>query len=474
MGNCGYRYWRILILKILVKKMFIKKIILSLILFSSIITKINCQDGSLDSTFGPNQNGTVITPPSAFIPVTSAAITSIALQSTGKIIASGEAGLTTAAVARYTTSGILDTTFGTNGTTTITPPGVTLMFASYLAIQTDDKIVVGINGLKAGVQQFIVARLNPNGTLDTSFGSGGSTSLLIGTNSFITSIKIQSDGKIVAAGQATVSGVNQFAIARFNSDGSLDTSFGSPNGFVTFQIPGSTTSQINAIAIQSDGKIVASGQATIGGVVQFTVARFNSDGSLDTSFGNNGVFTFPLGTASAFTAVSIQSDNKIVLGGIAATPANEFTLIRLQTNGTRDTSFGNAGIAIVPLSTFGSGTTSANLFSIAIQSDGKIVAGGEANPGGVTTFALARFTTNGILDNSFGQNGTVTVLPLTIFGPNPSSAVIANILIQPDGKIVAGGHFSSTTLSYFALARFNVTIGCFTNLTQAIIEKYGI
>jgi len=453
--------------------MKIKKIIFFSVLFSTIITKIYCQQISLDTSFGPNHNGTVITPPANFGGTTFADATSVGLQSTGKIVASGIIDTNNlAVVARYTKNGLLDTTFGTGGTTQLSSAPTEI---TSLAVQTDDKVVVGYGGFVLGVEQFVVARLLANGTLDSSFGSGGFSSLIIGTVSFITSVKIQSDGKIVAGGRATTGGSARFALARFNTDGTVDTSFGSPNGFVTFQFPGATSSQINSIAIQSDGKIVAAGRATIGGVIQFAIARFNTDGSLDTSFGTGGAVTIPISpTFSEIFSVVIQPDNKIVVGGTANIGGTDtFAFARLLTNGSLDNSFGTGGIVTLPLSSFGTGTTSADLESIALQSNGKIIAGGSADPGGVLTFTLARLNSNGSLDSSFGINGIINVLPLTLFGPDPLDAGINSILLQPDGKIVAGGFFDSTTLTYLALARFGPS-GCVNSIAQAISEKYGV
>ncbi len=456
--------------------MKIKKLIFSLVLCT--LTKIYCQDGSLDTTFGPNQNGTVITPPTTFGGANFAEVFSIGLQSTGKIIAVGTSDIGSdiiAVLARYNTNGSLDTTFGTNGTTSISLGAGNDSLSTTLAIQTDDKIVVGDRAFIGGVEQFIVARLQANGSLDSSFGTGGISTLVIGTNSFITSVKIQADGKIVAGGRSTVSGVTSFTLARFNTNGTVDTSFGNPNGFVTFQFPGSTSSQIDSIAIQSDGKIVAAGRTTIGGVIQFAVARFNSDGSVDTTFGTGGAVTIPISTFSSITSVLIQPDSKILVGGTATINGSDtFAFARLLTNGSLDNSFGTGGIVDLPLSVFGAGTSFAELESITIQSNGKIIAGGSADPGGIQTFSLARLLINGSLDTSFGTNGIVNVLPLTLFGANPLDASINSILLQSDGKLLAGGLFDNISASNFALARFNILTSCFTNLTQAIIEKYGV
>jgi len=472
MGNCGYRYWRILILKILVKKMFIKKIILSLILFSSIITKINCQDGTLDTTFGPNQNGTVITPPADFSGATfEAFINSIALQSNGKIIAGGatNANSLSFALARYNTNGFLDNSFGTAGTTTLSIGTASLI--NSLAIQSDDKIVAGGRATITGISQFALARFTSNGFPDSSFGTGGVVTLPISGASFsaINSIAIQSDGKIVAGGRAIIGGVQQFALARFTSNGSLDGSFGT-GGVVTLLI--GTFSNILSIAIQPDGKIVAGGFATIAGVQQFVVSRFNSDGSLDTSFGTGGSVTVPISSSSFIDSIAIQPNGKIVAGGISIESGiHTFAFARFNTNGSLDNSFGTNGITIIPASL---GSQISSGVSIALQSDGKIVAVGSGNPNGILTFVFTRLQTNGTIDTTFGSNGIVDVLPLTLFGANPLDAFSSQVLIQQNGKILAGGFFDDPSLEYFALVRLNVTLGCLTNLTQAIIEKYGI
>lgn len=455
--------------------MFNKKLILLLISLHLITEQSYCNDGTLDTTFGPNANGTVITPPSNFSATSNVAINSIALQSDGKIIAGGEAnpaGVTTFALARYNTNGTLDTTFGSEGTVTQSV-GTSQSFINSVAIQSDGKIVAGGISNQAGIFSFTIARFDSNGSLDSSFGTAGIASVSIGTFSEITSIAIQSDGKIVAGGEAEVGGVEQFAIARFNSNGTLDTTFnssGSQPGVVT--LPIGTSSFINSIAIQSDGKIVAGGQGEAAGISQFALARFNSDGSLDSSFGNNGITTEALGTSSKIFAIAIQSNGKIVATGLGNLSGLS-VIARFNTDGTLDNTFGTAGVLNITSSDFANATGTA-MFSVAIQSNSKIVVGGFANPGGADTFALVRVTANGVLDNSFGTNGTVFV-PLTLFGPNPTGASIASIQIDSDGRIVAAGEFNDPSLEYFALARFNVASpSCIVSLPQAIFDKYGV
>jgi uncharacterized delta-60 repeat protein len=253
-----------------------------------------------------------------------------------------------------------------------------------------------------GTSQNNITRLNSDGTRDTSFTIG------TGFDYFIDAIAIQSDGKIVAGGYFTsYDGTSQNSITRLNSDGTRDTSFTIGTGFDL---------AINGIAIQSDGKIVVGGYFTsYNGTPQNNITRLNSDGTRDTSF------TIGTGFNDEIYGIAIQSDGKIVVGGYFTsyngTPQNNIT--RLNSDGTRDTSF-----------TIGTGF---DFFirGIAIQSDGKIVAGGYfTSYDGTPQNSITRLNSDGTRDTSF-TTGT---------GFDNFIRVIA---IQSDGKIVAGGYFTS-------------------------------
>jgi uncharacterized delta-60 repeat protein len=386
-------------------------------------------------------------------------VDAVAMQSDGKIVVAGFANLSTGgqisnfALARYNTDGTLDTTFGTGGkvNTDFLGFGNT---ARSIVIQPDGKIVAaGYASNGAGTIHFALARYNTNGTLDTSFGTGGKvTTNISDTGDGAFAVAIQADGKIVAAGAtlpSASSNVQIFALARYNTDGSLDTSFGI-GGKVTTSFSG-TYDEATAVVIQSDGKIIAAGHAhSDSSRDDFALARFNTNGTLDTSFGTGGKVTTDFSGLSDFVASAvIQSDGKIVAAGTVETSATQsaFALARYNTNGSLDTTFGTVGKVTT---NFTSSQDQAN--AIAIQSDGKIIVAGFApNSSTFLDFALARYNTNGSLDASFGVGGKVTT---DFFGDFDAANAVA---IQSDGKIVAAGYAypnGGQSHSDFALARY--------------------
>ena len=376
-------------------------------------------------------------------------INSIAIQSDGKIVAAGAAKVGTAtvfALARYNTDGSLDNTFGTGGIVT-TAIG-SFDAASAVAIQPDGKIVAVGTSFGATLD-FAVVRYNSNGTLDNTFDTDGIVLVPIGTgNDGAGAIVIQTDGKIVLGGSATISNVKQFALARFNTNGSLDNTFDTDG--VTITAFGTTDSEIKSIAIQTDGKIVATGAGSDG----FALARYNADGSLDNTFDVDGKITSDAGTGKS---VVLQTDGKIV----TAVDANKvFGLVRYTTNGILDNTFGTSGKVITQF--VGDALSS----SLVLQPDGKIIVAGYSwTPVSFLDFALARYLTNGNLDTSFGTGGKV----YTEMGAGGN--VITSVALQADGKIVVGGSINIGTTSDFALARYIGTGGVDTTPPTVIITS---
>ena len=348
--------------------------------------------------------------------------------------------------------GTLDPTFDLDGKVT-TDFGLRDS-AGDVAIQPDGKIVAAGFGNGPGEFDFAVARYNSDGSLDTSFGGDGTV-----TTDFNTSddrgwaVALQSDGKIVVAGQTfvarSVGGSDlDFALVRYNADGSLDTGF-SGDGKVNVDLGGTETDAALDVAIQSDGKIVAAGYVRNLfpdplGPSDFAVARFNTDGTQDTGFGVGGKITTDFATNhDEASAVAIQSDGKIVAAGPAeaATNAFDFGLARYNTNGTPDTSWGGDGTV---LTNFG-GTDSAN--GLAVQPNQMIVAVGSTTQSGNVDHALARYTTTGGLDAGFDGNGMATI---DYAGADDFAADVA---LQTDGKIVTVGSRLMGTYD-FAVSRF--------------------
>jgi len=377
---------------------------------------------------------------------------SVAMQSDGKIVAAGSAGNGSNidfALVRYNTDGSLDTSFGPGGIV-ITPVGSYDDRANSVAIQSNGRIVVAGSAYNGSVEDFALVRYNPDGSLDTSFGPDGSGIVIspVGmVSSCASSVAIQSDGKIVVAGSAS-NGLNgDFALVRYKTNGSLDDLFGPDGSGMVLTHVGTSNDWGLSVAIQSDGKIVAAGYAdNVGNNVDFALVRYDTDGDLDRSFGSEGKVLTPVGSFSdQANAVAIQSDGKIVAAGSTYNGSDvDLALVRYDTYGHLDNAFGSGGIVITSV---GSSWTHAQ--SVALQSDGSIVvAGGSAYDGKSYEFALVRYNTGGGLDSSFGTGGIV----LTPLGG--SSAQVQSLAVQRDGKIVAAGFTYDGSRLDFALARY--------------------
>ena len=302
------------------------------------------------------------------------------------------------AIAKLQSDGSLDPAFGDAGEKVIDRGVEAKAFA--VAVQPDGKIVVGGKDLPEGGHEFFdVLRLDADGSPDTSFGPGGFRSVDFGTKfQEADDIAIQPDGKIVAAGKSLPNGgLASYALARLNTDGSLDTSFGT-GGKVTF---GDGRLALG-VALQGDGKIVVVGRALTG----MRVARFNADGSVDTSFGQAGEAAPAFPGASAGREIAIQPDGKIVLVGsahpTASSTSNDFGVARLDPTGALDPTFSNDGITIVDL-----GSTDDQASGVALQTNGKIVVGGNGDAN--DELAALRLNADGSADTSFGGDGIVGV-----------------------------------------------------------------
>jgi uncharacterized delta-60 repeat protein len=345
---------------------------------------------------------------------------------------------------------MLDTTFGSSGTVQTTIVGTQGQGANAVAIQPDGKIVVagysasGITSTSPGIALYTVARYNTDGTLDTTFGSpnGWVTTNLTNLVDKANAVAIQADEKIVVAGT--------FGLVRYNNgssvypDGSLDTTFGT-GGIQT----GFTGFNGNAIAIQpSDEKIVVAGNNVL--------TRFNSNGSLDTTTfgGGKGYVWLPYLVSTSTSAYALQIDSNgylVVAGCITLTSgARAFFLARYNTSGSLDTTFGSPNGWVT--TEFGKMDDEAR--ALQIQSDGKLVAAGftEATSN-VYTFALARYNTNGNLDTTFGEAKTGMVT--TAFGTIDDEALALGIVPTNQKLVAAGFTVPKANSSYFALACYN-------------------
>jgi uncharacterized delta-60 repeat protein len=345
----------------------------------------------------------------------------VALQADGKIVVAGttlgyvEGGdyHSGFALARIHSDGSLDTSFSGDGKQITDFGAGTVSTATAVAIQPDGKILVaGSARVSATAWEVALARYGADGSLDSSFGGDGTVTA--GLGGFAYSVAIQTDGKIVVAGDS--------GLARYRPDGSLDTSFGG-DGTVTAGLGGFAYS----VAIQTDGKIVATGASEL--------ARYRPDGSLDSTFSDDG--TVPTNAVWA-RSVAIQADGSIVVAGAISVagelPHYDFALLTYTPGGALDPSFGFGGMQTT---SFSAGWLEDEVAAdLALQPDGKIVVVGTSTPVDWvwegSAIAIARYAANGSLDQSFGDGGK----RITLHGVDNSGAAVA---LQDDGKIVVAG-----------------------------------
>lgn len=392
-------------------------------------------DGSLDHTFG--KDGIVVSSID-----NSCHANSIAIREDGKIVVAGSANYPYAAtnpklaLVRYNQDGSLDQTF--NGTGAVEAKD--LGWANSVAIQSDGKIVVAGKVVdKLSNYTPTVIRYNENGSVDSTF-DGGLSIMGFGSSDNINSIAVQSDGKIVATGYKMNGNSNDFAAIRLNTDGSPDVTF-DEDGYQTTDF-GETNDTSMSVVIQSDGKIVLAGYSSSGSTTHFAICRYNIDGSLDNTFNVNGMQTTVFGSAKSYAnSLAIQADGKLVAMGYKYDGLkSKVTAARYNADGSPDNSFGESGTLANYIE---QGNT--HFTSTAIQYDGKVLAAGYSWNGSHFDFAVARYNTNGTLDNTFGTSGK----QLTNFGNTDDTA--RSLVIQNDGKFLLAGSADNN----FAIARYN-------------------
>ena len=377
----------------------------------------------------------------------------VALQPDGKIVALGRSQ-GKVALARYNADGSLDESFSGDGKQISDFETE----ASSVALQADGKIVA------AGSyhSDFALERYNDDGSLDTSFGAGGLRTTDFGGSDYGDALEIQADGKIVVVGRAE----QDFAVARYDEDGTLDASFGTGGKQTTHlgDYWGGDSDSAGDVAIQEDGKIVVVGTTDPWPTCdpemgpcdpeppsRFALARYTADGTLDATFSGDGKETTDFASDSSASAVALQPDGQLVVAGSTGDSAWDFALARYNADGTLDASFGAGG---KQTTAFGGFIDSAS--DVALERDGKIVVVGYAYTQGSPNFAtssmedlaLARYNADGRLDATFSGDGKQT----TDFGGDSDGA--RGVAIH-DGKIVAAGHARlSGAPADFALARY--------------------
>jgi uncharacterized delta-60 repeat protein len=368
--------------------------------------------------------------------------------------------------------GILDDSFNSTGYYEEASPISNFDDGYTLALQSDGKILLG-----GGNSNFLIARFNPNGTLDTSFNGTGYRQEDISPTGgdWGQSIKILSDGNILLGGYCFVSGFgDDFCMAKFlSSDGSLDTTWG--NSGKKIQHLGTSTDRAQSLILDSNGKILMGG-ICYNGNYDFCLARFDSNGNLDTTFNSTGKVIQPMGPSyDEGRVLGIQSTGKILLAGYIIDSGDgnkyKFAVARFDTSGNLDTTFASSGKFIYALTS--SSTQPIYLTSMVVQNDDKILLGGfcdmDSTSGANDQFCMIRLDANGNFDNSFDGDG------ILIFDvPGSTSDRITSLAIQPDGKIIAGGYCTTSLSEKFCLARFNSNGSLDTTFNSSDTPGYRI
>ena len=341
--------------------------------------------------------------------------------------------------------GTLDRTFGIEGK--VFSESFTAV-CDAMAIQPDGKIVAAGTGTYGELEGgYLIARYNSDGSLDNSFGNEGRVvtdyfGIITGR---IESIVILPTGKILAAAWVGTYNLIDIVLLQYDANGSLDSSFG-VNGIVITDI--AKLDYIYDMAVQTDGKIIVAGKRikdiNYDNSTSFIV-RYMPDGSLDNSFGENGIVLTTFNTVIKINAIDLQPDGNIIVGGVYDNADLEFMLVRYRTDGSVDSSFGGKGKGRASLVFDNRLANYAQLFDLAVQPDGKIIAAGN---NGIfdNHMVVARFTANGIVDSSFGSNNGYTT---AFFRSGTSSA--KNALVQDDGKILIAGPYYEVTDGFILL-----------------------
>ncbi|MBI1862108.1 MAG: hypothetical protein HYR96_14435 [Deltaproteobacteria bacterium] len=371
----------------------------------------------------------------------------VAVQPDGKIVAAGVTYRdrdSAFALVRYLSDGTPDKNFGVNGRVT-TKFGSGDDKAYALAVQKDGRILVGGSAYNGKDTDYAVARYRTDGSPDATFGTGGATRVdVAGGDDRASGIVVTPAGVIYVAGTAHVGKTNDFAIVALSSTGELHPGFGTL-GKVTTEF-GTGDDYAYGVALQNDGRLVVAGHSMIGDSNVFTVARYLPNGTLDASWGSGQgrVYTSIGPYNDNAYAVTLQGDGKVLVAGSSSNGKDQdFAVVRYLNNGSLDPDFGAEGKVRTPM-----GPGIDNIYGVAVQANGKIVAAGSYFNGFDFDIAVVRYETTGRLDSTFGAGGKVGVEMAYRYDAAYSVA------LQKDGKVLVGGVTNDSVNYGFAVARF--------------------
>ncbi len=395
-------------------------------------------DGTLDTSFDSDGIQNI-----SFLPLTGNILpNSVAIQADGKIIFGCKLGSRFAfvrlhGVGNFTSNqGKIPTQFTTNNDT-----------ANAIALRAGGKPIEVGNVTNAisptSGSDFGIVAYNADGSLDYTFGSNGFVTIPFDADDRANAVAVQSNGKILVAGKAANGSQYNLVVVRFNADGTLDNTFGF-SGIATLEIDDFDT-EATSIALQTDGKIVVTGlsQDQFNGDFYAILARFNVSGTLDNTFGTNGVVELPAGNGYVGKSLAIQSNGKIVIACANVNNVGNFVILRRNTNGSADNTFDTDGMVSTNV-----GTASSFAKSLVLTSDSKIIVCGAAKENSFDVLAMVAYTLAGNLDNSFDADGIV------LTNLSPIHATANSIAVQPDGKIYLTGNTTNTANADLILAKY--------------------
>lgn len=417
-----------------------KKILSPAIFFILISRLMLAQPGILDGDF--DADGKVTTDLGTNEDVGHSA----AIQPDGKIIVAGYTSNATfdAALVRYNPDGSIDHSFGLDGIVVI-DAGTLDDYLHSIVLQADGQILAGGHTASASGSNYLLIRLNTDGSFDNSFSFDGVvTTDIAGSADELNSIALCNDGKIVAAGYSYDGPALKFSTARYNTDGSLDLSF-SGDGKQLVSIGNDLMDVAKGVAVQPDGKIVAAGYSSNNSQADISLVRYNSDGSLDQSFSYDGkVMTDILSSSDHAMAVMLQPDGKIVVTGRTYNTVDwDVFIVRYNQDGSLDLTFSEDGRKVNDVSGYND-----EAYSATLQPDGMILVTGYSVINTAAQFMLLRYDSAGSLDTTFADEGVA----LTPFSAGNAGG--RSVILQPNGRIVVVGYASISGGYDFAVARY--------------------
>ena len=388
----------------------------------------------------------------------------VATQSDGKILVAGTSlngGNFDFVLARFNADGILDTAFGGGKGKVTTDFGYSDAGLS-VAVQSDGKILVGGQSWDIGSTnsnfKFTIARYNPDGSLDISFDGDGKVISSFGCGQ---SLIVQPDGKILMLGTVdTTATSSNMALLRYNIDGSLDTSFNG-NGEVITTIWGSG----QGVTLLPSGKILVAGSSWNNGNEDVVLAQYNANGTLNTSFHGGTIVTTDFGGDDQVSDVVLQSDGKILVTGYSLNRTNNISIARYNTDGSLDTTFSGDGKIMVDYGGNEQG------YAVTVDPDGKILVSGNSD----SNVVLLRYNTDGTPDTTFSGDGLVTTNiggTTLLYGQTFTGT---DVTLQTDGKILVSGQSNGDV----ALVRYNsdgsldTTFGLSSNTAPVFSDSHA-